>query len=201
MVAIPRPGGRSARTKSAVFEAVATIVGERGHAAVTMTEVAERAGVAATSLYRRWGDVGALVMEVTVEQLMREHPLPDTGSLKGDLSAWARSIAAGLRRPEEASFFVALVATATPREQRGLGENRRAATPPRSNRHDAGTRRGARRKTAAGRRYPGSSAVAALRPRPVRRPRQRGTCRSSGAKAFAAGVMRACSSPPPLRGS
>lgn len=114
MAVRPRPGGRTARTKSAVFEAVAALVTERGHAAVSMTDVAERAGVAATSLYRRWGDVRALIMEVAVEQLQRDRPLPDTGSLAGDLRKWARSIAAGLRSPEGSSFFSALVATSMP---------------------------------------------------------------------------------------
>jgi len=62
-----RPGGRTARTKVAVFEAVKSLVAEKGHAAVSMTDVAKRADVAATSLYRRWGDVSALVMDVAVE--------------------------------------------------------------------------------------------------------------------------------------
>src|SRR5271163_2939703 len=92
-----RPGGRSARTKAATFEAAAALLAERGHAGVTMTDIAERAGVAATSLYRRWGDVRALLMEVAVEQLMKERPLPDTGSLRGDLNVWARTIVESLK--------------------------------------------------------------------------------------------------------
>src|ERR1700733_10000294 len=106
-----RPGGRTARTKGAVFEAVTDLVTERGHAAVSMADIAERAGVAATSLYRRWGDVRVLIMEVATEQLMRDKPLPDTGSLAGDLRKWARSIAAGLKSAEGSSFFQALAAT------------------------------------------------------------------------------------------
>jgi AcrR family transcriptional regulator len=109
-----RPGGRTARTKIVVFEAVTALIAEKGHAAVSMTDVAERAGVATTSLYRRWGDVRALIMDVAVEQLIRDHPLPDTGSLAGDLCKWGRSIAAGLKRPDGSSFFRALVATAIP---------------------------------------------------------------------------------------
>ncbi len=109
-----RPGGRTARTKAAVFEAVTALVIERGHAAVGMTDIAERAGVAVTSLYRRWGDVRALIMEVAVEQLLRDRPLPDTGSLAGDLRKWARSIASGLKSRQGSSFFRALVATAMP---------------------------------------------------------------------------------------
>ena len=111
MTAKPRPGGRSARNKAAVFEATAALLAERGHEAVTMTDIAERAGIAATSLYRRWGDVRALMMEVAVEKLMRERPLPDTGSLRGDLLAWARPIATSLARREGSSFFRTVIAT------------------------------------------------------------------------------------------
>jgi AcrR family transcriptional regulator len=114
MTAKPRPGGRSARTRAAAFDAVATLLAERGHDGFTMTEVAERAGVAATSLYRRWGDVRVLVMAAAVEQVMREHPLPDTGSLREDLSLWGRSIAASLSDRRGSSFFHAFVATAMP---------------------------------------------------------------------------------------
>ena len=114
MTAKPRPGGRSARTKAAAFEAVAALLAERGHDGFTMTEIAERAGVAATSLYRRWGDVRLLVMEAAVEQVMREHPLPDTGSVREDLRLWGRSIAAGLSDRQGSSFFHAFVATAMP---------------------------------------------------------------------------------------
>ena len=114
MTAKPRPGGRSARNKAAVFEAAATLLAERGYEAVTMTDIAQRAGMAATSLYRRWGDVRALIMEVAVEKLMRERPLPDTGSLRGDLLAWARPIAASLGSREGSSFFRAVIATTTP---------------------------------------------------------------------------------------
>jgi AcrR family transcriptional regulator len=125
-----RPGGRTARTKEAVFEAAAALIAERGYDAITMTDIAERAGVAATSLYRRWGDVRVLVLEVAVEELMRERPLPDTGSLRGDLSAWGRSIAAGLSSNEGSSFFRALVATMMPA---GTDESARsAALTPRS---------------------------------------------------------------------
>jgi AcrR family transcriptional regulator len=114
MTVIPRPGGRSARNRDAAFEATAALVAERGYEAITMTDIAERAGLAATSLYRRWGDVRVLIMEVAVAQLMREHDLPDTGSLRGDLRAWARNIATGLKSREGSSFFRALIATAMP---------------------------------------------------------------------------------------
>jgi hypothetical protein len=52
--------------------------------------------------------------EVAVERLMRERPIPDTGSLRGDLRGWARAIAANLTSREDSSFFRAVIATTTP---------------------------------------------------------------------------------------
>ncbi len=107
-----RPGGRTARTKAVVFEAAAALVAEQGHEAIAMTDIAARAGVAATSLYRRWGDVRTLLMEVAVDRLNADSPMPNTGSLRSDLRTWARRIAAGLTAPGGSPFFRTLVATA-----------------------------------------------------------------------------------------
>src|SRR6266436_855815 len=98
MTAKPRPGGRSARNKAAVFEAAAALLVERGHEAVTMTDIAERAGMAATSLYRRWGDVRALIMEVAVEKLMRSDPVSGSGRSPGPARSRPASRAAKARR-------------------------------------------------------------------------------------------------------
>jgi len=108
-----RPGGRTARNQAAVFEAAAALLVEKEPGSLNMTEIAERAGVAATSLYRRWGEVGILLLEVAVDQLNREHPLPDTGSLDGDLRAWAQRIAAALRSRRGFAFFKVIVASAS----------------------------------------------------------------------------------------
>jgi AcrR family transcriptional regulator len=107
-----RTGGRSARVREAVFEAASALLLERGLGGVSMPDVAQRAGVAATSLYRRWGGVTELLMDLAVERLERESPLPDTGSLAGDLSVWGRGVARIMRSPEGSAFFRVLVATA-----------------------------------------------------------------------------------------
>lgn len=62
----------------------------------SMAEIAERAGVNPTSLYRRWGDASVLATEVAIERLMRDAPIPDTGTLRGDLLKWALNAARGL---------------------------------------------------------------------------------------------------------
>src|SRR5580704_9210965 len=107
-----RPGGRTAQTRAAVFSAVEALLKAKEPSAVTMVDIAERAGVAATSLYRRWGDVGALLMDVATDRLMRDQPLPDTGSLRGDLLAWAASVSKSLASRRKSTFFRVLVATA-----------------------------------------------------------------------------------------
>ncbi|HEY4345376.1 MAG TPA: TetR-like C-terminal domain-containing protein [Parvibaculum sp.] len=59
----------------------------------SMAEIAARAQVNPTSLYRRWGNVSVLTTDVAIELAMRDFPVPDTGSLRGDLSGWADVIA------------------------------------------------------------------------------------------------------------
>jgi AcrR family transcriptional regulator len=118
----PRTGGRSARIRAAIFEAAAELLAVKTPAELTMVDIAERAGVAATSLYRRWGDVEALLMEVATGQLMRDRPLPNTGSLREDLLIWVKLIAASLAKPNKSVFVRVLLATVS-----GNPDARRAA--------------------------------------------------------------------------
>ncbi len=115
-----RPGGRTAQTRAAVFTAVEALLADRDPSSLSMVEIAERAGVAATSLYRRWGDVRTLLTEVAVERLMEDAPMPDTGYLRGDLSAWARSVAMGLSSPEGSAFFRVYVGAAPRSPEEGV---------------------------------------------------------------------------------
>ena len=108
----PRPGGRTARNQAAVFDVAAALLTEKEPGSIAMTEIAERAGVAVTTLYRRWREVGSLLLEVAVGQLNREHPLPDTGSLGGDLRVWAQKIATALRSKRGSALFKVIVASA-----------------------------------------------------------------------------------------
>lgn len=106
-----RPGGRSARVRAAVLDATAEVLAEHGPGGVTVAEVASRAGVNPTSIYRRWGGPEALLVEVEVERLTRNWPVPDTGSLRGDLITYARRAAASLEGPNGLAFLRAVLAT------------------------------------------------------------------------------------------
>lgn len=91
-----RPGGRSARVRASVLTAALKAVAEQGYGAVSMEDVAAAAGVHKTTVYRRWPTKADLVIDALLESSRREIPVPDTGSLAGDLTALARTIAASL---------------------------------------------------------------------------------------------------------
>jgi AcrR family transcriptional regulator len=107
-----RPGGRSSRVKTAVFNAVEALMAKNPRDLPSMGEIAARAGVNPTSLYRRWGDATVLATEVAVERLMHDYPMPDTGSLRGDLLGWAGNVARSLSGPKDLALLRVLAATA-----------------------------------------------------------------------------------------
>ncbi|HEX6355432.1 TetR/AcrR family transcriptional regulator [Actinophytocola sp.] len=82
-----RPGGRTARTRTRVLDAVLAELGEHGYDGLTMEAVAGRAGVHRATVYRRWGDVGGLLADVLDAAGDDAWQPPDTGSLTGDLTA------------------------------------------------------------------------------------------------------------------
>jgi AcrR family transcriptional regulator len=82
----------------AILRATAELLGEAGYANLSIEGVAQRAEVGRPSIYRRWPSKLQLV-----EELMREvsasAPLPDTGSLRGDLLALYRLYGRNLDTP------------------------------------------------------------------------------------------------------
>ena len=95
-----RPGGRSARVRAAVHRAVEELVAERGPEATTIPAVAERAGVHATTIYRRWGSAAELLSSVAVSRLTGDLVVPDSGSLRSDLIQWVRDVIADMSDPD-----------------------------------------------------------------------------------------------------
>lgn len=80
-----RPGGRTARVRAQVHEAALKLLGADPPEEVTIPRVAELAGVHQATVYRRWGNVAGLVDDVVAERLGEVAPIPDTGTLRGDL--------------------------------------------------------------------------------------------------------------------
>lgn len=94
-----RPGGRAAEVVTAVHIATIALLEEQGYQRLEIPTIAERAGVNKTSIYRRWPSKAELVVDVALTRLHTEVPLPDTGTLKGDLTALLRAIAAAIATP------------------------------------------------------------------------------------------------------
>lgn len=82
-----RTGGRSAAVLAAVHEAAIALLGEVGYDALQLPEVAARAGVNKTTVYRRWPSKTHLVLDLMSALAARQVSGRDTGSLVGDLVA------------------------------------------------------------------------------------------------------------------
>lgn len=85
----PRPGGRSARVQAAVHQAAHELIAQVGRDALTVPLIAARAGVTPSTIYRRWGDLADLLADLALGRMRADAGPLDTGSVAGDLLAWA----------------------------------------------------------------------------------------------------------------
>jgi AcrR family transcriptional regulator len=83
-----------------VLEAGFAVFVEKGFEAFTIGEVADRAGVHETSIYRRWKTRGALAMDCCLHYAQATIPTPDTGSLRSDLATLLDSVVAVYSSPQ-----------------------------------------------------------------------------------------------------
>ncbi|MEU8616873.1 TetR/AcrR family transcriptional regulator [Streptomyces sp. NPDC048623] len=103
---------RSAEADTAILEATRAALVELGWSKLSMGDVATRAGVAKTTLYRRWANKNELVVDA-VAVLFDELELPDLGSLRADIENVVLQFAALLERPEARTALMAVVAEST----------------------------------------------------------------------------------------
>lgn len=111
------PAGRTGRPRSAaadtaILTATREALVELGWSKLTLGDVASRAGVAKTTLYRRWAGKNELVVDAVAE-LFDELELPDLGSLAADIEGVVLQFAALLSRPEARSGLMAVIAEST----------------------------------------------------------------------------------------
>lgn len=103
---------RSTAADAAILEATRASLVDLGWSKLTMSDVATRAGVAKTTLYRRWAGKNELVVDA-VAVLFDELELPDLGSLAADVQGVVLQFAALLERPEARTALMAVVAEST----------------------------------------------------------------------------------------
>jgi AcrR family transcriptional regulator len=114
----PRDTGVEGR----VLAAAAAEIRAGGYDALSIDRVAERAGVAKTTLYRRWASKAELVVAL-ITNLREEVPFEPTDDPRGDLTKLVTAIAANLAATP--ATLIADLAAAAAREPR-VGESVRA---------------------------------------------------------------------------
>ncbi|MFF5857181.1 TetR/AcrR family transcriptional regulator [Streptomyces sp. NPDC012751] len=103
---------RSAAADAAILAATREALVELGWSGMTLGDVATRAGVAKTTVYRRWAGKGELVTDA-LATLFDELVLPDRGSLRADVEGVVLQFAALLEQPATKTALMAVVSEAT----------------------------------------------------------------------------------------
>jgi AcrR family transcriptional regulator len=107
-----RPGGRTARTRAAVLAAAIAELAEHGYAGASVERIAHRAGIAKTTIYRRWGGLAGLLAELMAGYAAQQIPVPDEGDLGSNLRALSRAVVASIQDPAIGAAFASIVAAA-----------------------------------------------------------------------------------------
>jgi AcrR family transcriptional regulator len=89
------------------------LLAEQGYEAITLPEVARRAGVHPTTIYRRWHSKQGLLTDAMLVHAAENIPTPDTGGLRGDLEQLLREVINVLAQEPVRALLRAVVADAT----------------------------------------------------------------------------------------
>ena len=95
---------------AAIRKAAFELLAERGYDAIEIPDIALRAGVNRTTIYRRWPSKAELLLDLMLDEMQAKVPTPDTGSFEGDLAELLASIARVLDDPASRSLFHILAA-------------------------------------------------------------------------------------------
>lgn len=95
MAAGNRGRPRDAEADQRILHAARDLLLSKGYASLSIDEVAERAGSAKTTLYRRWPTKDHLILSV-IAQMQEDVPIPDSGDLRADLRYYLGAVADGL---------------------------------------------------------------------------------------------------------
>lgn len=99
--------------RASVLRAAGDVLAERGFASLDLGDLAKRAEVGKTTVYRRWGTVTGVLTDLLLEMVVESVPRADTGSLGGDLKANARLVVRTLTHPRQGPLFRAIISAAT----------------------------------------------------------------------------------------
>lgn len=93
-----RTDKRVERSRAAVLAETYRLLTQVGIGGVSIDEIARRSGVAKTTIYRQWPSRSALLLDAC-SRMGATYPVPDTGTLAGDLAVLLRNLADALASP------------------------------------------------------------------------------------------------------
>jgi AcrR family transcriptional regulator len=128
-----RPGGRTADVTRRINEATIALLGEGGLEACTFQNVAARAGIERSTLYRRNPDRWPTIVGAIIELAERETAAFDTGAFRTDLKSTLTNLARVLESPLGPSLMEvagALQSGAAPGQAERFWEHRREQLAP-----------------------------------------------------------------------
>lgn len=108
-----RPGGRTARVRESVLRAAGDALAEHGFDRLDLADVARRAEVGKTTVYRRWSTTTGLIADLLDDMAEQSSPRARTGSLAEDLRVNARLVLSTLTDPRQGALFRSVIAAAT----------------------------------------------------------------------------------------
>src|SRR5690349_24182713 len=100
----PRGRPRDSDADRRILDAARQALLSAGYAGLAIDQVAQRAGVAKTTLYRRWPTKDHLAIAVYADMLDRDVPVTDTGDVRADLVTYLGQIAATLESVRRAGL-------------------------------------------------------------------------------------------------
>lgn len=114
------PRRRGAPVVDRVLEVTLEDLARLGYHRLSVPDVATRAGLNKTSVYRRWPTKRALVAAALERALGHDAPLPDTGALRSDMLAFALVAAGWVASPVGRGVMKTLFADGEDPELRAL---------------------------------------------------------------------------------
>jgi AcrR family transcriptional regulator len=103
---------RIGRTREVVLEATSQLLLDVGCERLTIDQVADRSGVARSTIYRNWGDRSTLIVDAVDCVAAMPEP-PDTGTLVGDLEIMAERLATNLTEGALGRILPSMVSAAS----------------------------------------------------------------------------------------
>lgn len=103
---------RNEAARQAILDAALHLIGQADGAAVTVETIAAHAGVGKQTIYRWWPSKYAILLEVMTERARVEVPIPDTGTLAGDLEAFLTATFRGATSASTSALLRSVMAEA-----------------------------------------------------------------------------------------